>query len=188
MIKPIETRYAGYRFRSRLEARWAVFFDALGLKWEYEPEGFELPFVGRYLPDFKVRYPGRGPDEVHYEWFEVKPDNRLSEVEISKLVQFAQNVDRITVLDGTPTTGMYANMPWMGSGSDAGWAVPEFKEALKDLPENRCGYALWSGKGRMWWDDCDNYFKPTTYFGSYTTIEDAVTAAREARFEFGETP
>ena len=27
-IKPIETNYKGYRFRSRLEARWAVFFDA----------------------------------------------------------------------------------------------------------------------------------------------------------------
>ena len=41
-IKAIETRYAGYRFRSRLEARWAVFFDTLGLKWQYEPEGYEL--------------------------------------------------------------------------------------------------------------------------------------------------
>lgn len=27
-IKPIETRYKGCRFRSRPEARWAVFFDA----------------------------------------------------------------------------------------------------------------------------------------------------------------
>lgn len=53
-IKPIETFYKGYRFRSRLEARWAVFFDALGVKWEYEPEGFELPSGKRYLPDFKV--------------------------------------------------------------------------------------------------------------------------------------
>ena len=41
-IKAIETEYKGYRFRSRLEARWAVFFDALGLKWDYEPEGFDL--------------------------------------------------------------------------------------------------------------------------------------------------
>lgn len=50
-IKAIETRYAGCRFRSRLEARWAVFFDSLGIEWEYEPEGFELP-SGWYLPDF----------------------------------------------------------------------------------------------------------------------------------------
>jgi hypothetical protein len=40
-MKPIETRYKGYRFRSRLEARWAVFFDAVGEGWEYEKEGYE---------------------------------------------------------------------------------------------------------------------------------------------------
>jgi hypothetical protein len=42
MIKAIETQYKGYRFRSRLEARWAVFFDALDIKWEYEKEGYAL--------------------------------------------------------------------------------------------------------------------------------------------------
>jgi hypothetical protein len=51
-IKPIETEYKGYRFRSRLEARWAVFFDALGVRYEYEKEGFELGGGMRYLPDF----------------------------------------------------------------------------------------------------------------------------------------
>ncbi len=51
-MKAIETKYKGYRFRSRLEARWAVFFDALGLQWEYEPEGFDLGEAGWYLPDF----------------------------------------------------------------------------------------------------------------------------------------
>ena len=50
-IQAIETTYNGYRFRSRLEARWAVFFDAIGQEYEYEPEGFEL-MSGRYLPDF----------------------------------------------------------------------------------------------------------------------------------------
>ena len=50
--KPIETIYNGYRFRSRLEARWAVFFDKLKIKYEYENEGYELPSGKRYLPDF----------------------------------------------------------------------------------------------------------------------------------------
>ena len=50
-IKPIETVHNGYRFRSRLEARWAVFFDELGIKYEYEPEGFEKEGY-KYLPDF----------------------------------------------------------------------------------------------------------------------------------------
>lgn len=52
MIKAIDTVYNGYKFRSRLEARWAVFFDALRIKWEYEKEGYELGELGRYLPDF----------------------------------------------------------------------------------------------------------------------------------------
>lgn len=51
-MKAIETAYKGYRFRSRLEARWAIFFDALGIKWEYEPEGYDLGDAGYYLPDF----------------------------------------------------------------------------------------------------------------------------------------
>lgn len=66
MIKAIETKYKGYRFRSRLEARWAVFFDALGLEWEYEPEGYDLGDLGWYLPDFYL------PEEKI--WVEVKPD------------------------------------------------------------------------------------------------------------------
>lgn len=65
--RAIETLYAGYRFRSRLEARWAVFFDALGLQWEYEPEGFDLDGVW-YLPDFRVKTP-QGEDI----WYEIKP-------------------------------------------------------------------------------------------------------------------
>lgn len=51
MLTPIETVYRGCRFRSRLEARWAVFFDAAGIRWEYEPEGFALSSRA-YLPDF----------------------------------------------------------------------------------------------------------------------------------------
>ena len=69
-IKPIETRYKGYRFRSRLEARWAVFFDALDVKWEYEKEGFHLP-AGDYLPDFWL---------PEWEcWVEVKPKDGITD-------------------------------------------------------------------------------------------------------------
>jgi hypothetical protein len=47
----IETVYKGLRFRSRLEARWAVFFDEAGIKFEYEPQGYQVG-EHRYLPDF----------------------------------------------------------------------------------------------------------------------------------------
>ncbi len=43
----IETTYRGARFRSRLEARWAAMFDALGWRWEYEPVDLD-----GYIPDF----------------------------------------------------------------------------------------------------------------------------------------
>lgn len=66
-IRPIETRAYGCRFRSRLEARWAVFLTTAGFDWEYEPEGAELT-AGRYLCDFKVT----GPNGVKV-WLEVKP-------------------------------------------------------------------------------------------------------------------
>lgn len=52
MKGPIETHYNGYRFRSRLEARWAVFLSVLGVKYEYEHEGYVLSNGDWYLPDF----------------------------------------------------------------------------------------------------------------------------------------
>lgn len=76
-IKPIETLYNGYRFRSRLEARWAVFFDAIGLKYEYEVEGYKIEGSEvkeiRYLPDFYIPSLDR--------WFEIKA-KPLSEYEM----------------------------------------------------------------------------------------------------------
>jgi hypothetical protein len=51
LIKAIDTVYNGYKFRSRLEARWAVFFDSLSINYEYEKEGFDLDGTW-YLPDF----------------------------------------------------------------------------------------------------------------------------------------
>lgn len=61
MIQAIPTVYNGVQFRSRTEARWAVFFDALGIRWFYEHEGYQLPehcdgdqtyAPCNYLPDF----------------------------------------------------------------------------------------------------------------------------------------
>lgn len=72
-IRPIETHYKGYRFRSRLEARWAVFFDAIGATWEYEPEGFVLEDGTYYLPDFLLHNVGGRGDEFDDDlWIEVK--------------------------------------------------------------------------------------------------------------------
>lgn len=53
-IQVIPTFYRGIIYRSRTEARWAAFFDTLGINVEYEPEGFVLDGTP-YLPDFYVR-------------------------------------------------------------------------------------------------------------------------------------
>lgn len=68
-IKAIETEYNGYRFRSRLEARWAVFFDSLDIDYEYEPEGFVLEDGSKYLPDFYL--------PTHELYVEVKSKNNV---------------------------------------------------------------------------------------------------------------
>lgn len=49
--KSIPTFYNAVTFRSRLEARWAVFMDHLGVPWSYEHEGYALD-SGWYVPDF----------------------------------------------------------------------------------------------------------------------------------------
>lgn len=60
----IPTTYAGIRFRSRLEAKWAAFFDQLGWEWSYEP--FDL---NGWIPDFQIRIVGRAQPTL----VEVKP-------------------------------------------------------------------------------------------------------------------
>jgi len=62
---PKPTKYKGIQFRSRLEAQWAMFFDACGWEWEYEPE---VGLIG-WIPDFLIR--GQNEDVL----VEVKPYN-----------------------------------------------------------------------------------------------------------------
>jgi hypothetical protein len=94
-IKAIQTEYNGYKFRSRLEARWAVFFDAAGIKYEYEPEGFENN-GGKWLPDFYL------PESKTY--VEVKPDRDNAVEELKKPFAFviAGIVQRLLILPNIP--------------------------------------------------------------------------------------
>ena len=48
-IEAVETVYQGVKFRSALEAKWAMFFTMLGIAWEYEPCTIE-----GWMPDFLV--------------------------------------------------------------------------------------------------------------------------------------
>ena len=53
-MKAIETEYKEILFRSRLEARWAILFDALNIEWVYEPDCFILSNNQKYTPDFYI--------------------------------------------------------------------------------------------------------------------------------------
>lgn len=60
MIQAKPTVYAGVHFRSRLEARWAVFLTARRVSWTYEPYQFRVhPQDWSYTPDFEVTIGGK---------------------------------------------------------------------------------------------------------------------------------
>ena len=184
-MKAIETRYSGYRFRSRLEARWAVFFDACNYNWEYEPEGFDLGGGVYYLPDFKIH----GKDEngdFNIFWIEVKPDNlMLSEKETTKMHAFESMVWEHKIcsgygdfikLTGTPAYKLYDGTRQFG-GNDAKeqWAMDPF----------------YRGRPSFWedWEHCqETMYHLKKWNKKETSIVDPVEAARSARFEHGETP
>lgn len=77
-IKAIETVYKGYRFRSRLEARWALFFDLIGIKWTYEVEPLDIGGTA-YLPDFRVQCPHS--TVIH----EVKPESAQETIQAPRV-------------------------------------------------------------------------------------------------------
>lgn len=110
LIKPIETVYKGYKFRSRLEARWAVFFDSLSILYEYEKEGYELGAAGRYLPDFWL--------PQFKTWVEIKPNAEPGE-ETLKQVEKASVKARalrdltsypVLICTGLPKDGIWCTL------------------------------------------------------------------------------
>lgn len=165
MIKAIETVYKGYRFRSRLEARWAVFFDALGVKWEYEREGFELEDGTRYLPDFWL------PDIECGVWFEVKPsiDSDLSKPRALANALALDDPDGPIVVVGTQPGEELTALDHPHSADEQG--IP------CDLPLQFCEQ---SGGVRL---------VPAERIGPFGVtgkVWAAVDESRAARFEFGE--
>ena len=81
-VTPIPTEYNKIVFRSRLESRWAKFFDIFSIPYEYESEGFQEGDK-MYLPDFYLPttylrrdYEHRGVYlEIKPEGYDTKPDH-----------------------------------------------------------------------------------------------------------------
>ena len=63
MIEAIPTEYKNIKFRSKLEVKWAVFFDECGIEYVYEHDGyrFQKPEDAdptNYIPDFILKNVG----------------------------------------------------------------------------------------------------------------------------------
>ena len=177
-IKPIETIYNGYRFRSRLEARWAVFFDALGIPYEYEPEGLCINGIN-YLPDFYL------PDCKQF--FEVK--GIMSDEDEEKI--------NALISAGYSVTVGYNNGEFIACDN---WSYAEdnhldFKQTTGEsylCQCYHCGKYWFMGDVGLYTCQCcgthdgDN-FHVIIENGYYKRLE-AWDVARRARFEHGETP
>ncbi len=92
-IRAIETRYAGCRFRSRTESRWAVFLDHLSIPWVYEEQGFDLGGVA-YLPDFYL------PDTAKYLEIKGPPINEIDADKVLRLAAAVKGAATVAVLQG----------------------------------------------------------------------------------------
>lgn len=185
-IKPIETIYKGYWFRSRLEARWAVFLDAIGADWEYEPEGFELENRIYYLPDFRIRANGRGrtPEEFYLEVKGVPTREDGIKCELFSACYPVLIVGDIPRVHGDWDDCLlsYFNI------DDDGYKVQCIRDSFVYIDGDSYSCLLCASKGGgVGLYGPDWYFDVDPPADEVKTIN-ALNIARQARFEHGETP
>ena len=158
-MKAIQTKYKGYHFRSRLEARWAVYFDTLGIEWEYEKEGFHFEDGTNYLPDFWL--------PTVNMWAEVKA-KQLTKEELTKAKNLAIGSGRpVLMLVGIPERKIYFSIE------------PEEEQGDAYVLSNYHNYP--QNEGRFY---SMPYGEEEVQEEQFDDINQAVKNARGARFEF----
>src|ERR1041385_7389277 len=88
------------QFDDILQAQWAVFFDAIGVKWEYRAYSLPLDSMRDYSPQFRIW--------IHGEdyWFEALPRLSFSAFsEICPCLSFAATLRDIEEADELPQAG-----------------------------------------------------------------------------------
>jgi len=188
-IKPIETIYNGCRFRSRLEARWAVFFDSLKIPWIYEPEGIFVNGIC-YLPDFYL------PD--CNQFFEVK--GILSELDTNKINALINAGYSVTI---GYDNGKFTACDYWGEDDDNKKIFQLCTGSTSMLCRCSCGKYWFMGSTGIYKCQCcgeydgDHHFETVMDYWNYEAYngekcEGGDTSlwdiARQARFEHGETP
>lgn len=193
MMQAIETIYNGYRFRSRLEARWAIFFDEMKITYHYEIEGFVFGNI-KYLPDFYL------PE--HKLWLEIKPDTP-SKDELEKARLLKSNAS-----EGIEVGILYGE-PWVTPDPDSSISIQDTHYCLLLLnswfggEDINCLFSQCRRCNKLLFDEtisshCENgrFADGNVGYGCCDRmgitfsdkLENAYTAARQARFEHGEKP
>jgi len=196
-LKAIETHYAGCRFRSRTEARWAYFMDLMGVRWEYEYEGWELP-SGRYLPDFRLptakvylEIKGEPPTEREVDLAlelasEACVDGwryRMLAGDIPRNPINPPGMPDIVALPCMIATTAYQLLP-TSTATDVTlqdpFGIQKATTGFSVAPTDYAGIPTeaWQLKPSFW----------NTQGWTIDNVTAALTAARSARFEHGETP
>lgn len=137
-MKVIQTLYKNRLFRSRTEARYAVFFDCLNVKWDYEREGYDLDDGDLYLPDFWL--PGL---QCHIEIKGIEPND--NEIRKCRKLQFHTEAD-VAIFHGLPNENDGIHFSWSeidgGSftESPAVWTIDDGLLAITDYPNGGSQY------------------------------------------------
>lgn len=183
-LAPIPTQYAGLVFRSRIEARWAVFFRTLRVSFRYEEEGFQIGTI-RYLPDFFL------PDLDAF--FEVK-GQQPNEKEVLKARELSTGSGkRVFIAWGPIPTNPADDV----ENPDSAWAFVPGEAGLADQDIGwwwcrcpGCGRFDIQYQGRHARMACGCTVKDDDRAQSFEhpLILAAYERARIARFEFGEMP
>lgn len=172
MIKPIETFYQGYKFRSRIEARYAVFFDALGIKWVYEKEGYVLPDGTCYLPDFWL------PEFNGGMWAEVKA-SKFSDAEKEKCWQLCKGTKHsVWLANDEPNVRVYEVYYWENGSVYSGDGIPFMDRA-------ETGNRMFASSA---YGEIGELINPEYEHAVNEKLRSAILAAKQARFEHGEKP
>lgn len=143
----IQTRYAGCHFRSRLEARWAVFFNTMRIPWIYEPEGYELSFR-RYLPDFLLPECGT--------FIEVRGDTQR--VDLDELVRIAAELPNTYIrpenkYERGPRLMLLGPMTntLLADDGELGWLATSGPDEYAGTDWSRVGFDTYHKNHRPWW-------------------------------------
>lgn len=173
--KPVT--YNGITFKSTLEARWAVFFDEMGIAWEYEPASFNLRRGVKYTPDFRLKnVKWRCPDaheigKVSNEiYVEVKGVNWYDDIPITERVRIEMFAEDYCILVlGTNYDQVVNNF------IDKGLNDYLFNYSFLDGDYYACFFSKY--KGEIWLCGPDH---PEWDFGKSAEVPLAI--AKQARF------